>query len=110
MKYQVRLSRRAERDLDRLDKPTQKRILLKPEQLLRSASLGLVERGGRVAEVARGSVADHQVVEDTKIVFVVMIERRAKSTSVSETLRAIATAANHMVHMQFGPRFQFLSG
>jgi len=33
VKYEIRLSRRAERDLDRLDKPTQKRIVRRLEQL-----------------------------------------------------------------------------
>ncbi len=33
MKYEVRVSHRAQRDLDRLDEPTQKRIVRRLEQL-----------------------------------------------------------------------------
>jgi mRNA-degrading endonuclease RelE of RelBE toxin-antitoxin system len=33
VRYEIRLSHRAERDLDRLDKPTQKRMMRRLEQL-----------------------------------------------------------------------------
>lgn len=33
MKYEIRLSHRAQRDLDRLDKPTQKRMVRRLDQL-----------------------------------------------------------------------------
>jgi hypothetical protein len=63
VRYEIRLSRRAERELDRLDKPTQKRMVRRLEQPaedpVRSALVGAVERRGKSAEVARGGVADY---------------------------------------------------
>ena len=83
MKYEVRLSHRAERDLDRLDKPTQKRMMRRLEQLAEdphdpriSAPLSGVE------DLRKSRVGDWLIIYTTKererIVIVVMIERRGQ--------------------------------
>jgi mRNA interferase RelE/StbE len=83
VKYEIRLSHRAGRDLDRLDKPTQNRIIRRLEQLSDdpydpriSASLS------GVGELRKSRVGAwriiYEVVEETKIVYVVMIERRGQ--------------------------------
>jgi mRNA interferase RelE/StbE len=83
VKYEIRLSRRAERDLDRLDKPTQKRVLRKLEQLAESPyDPRLSAPLSGVGDLRKSRVGAwriiYQVVEETKIVFVVMIERRGQ--------------------------------
>ncbi len=83
MKYEIRLSHRAERDLDRLDKPTQKRILRRLEQLAQDPydpriSAPLKGAGDlRKSRVGAWRIIC-QVAEEPKIVFVVMIERRGQ--------------------------------
>ena len=83
MKYEIRLSHRAERDLDRLDKATQSRIVRRLEQLAEdpydpriSAPLSGVGNL-RKSRVGAWRII-YQVVEETKIVYVVMIERRGQ--------------------------------
>ena len=83
MTYEVRLSRRAQRDLDGLDKPTQRRVLRKLTQLAQdpydprlSGSLS------GVGDLRKSRVGAWriicQIVEETRVVFVVMIERRGQ--------------------------------
>jgi mRNA interferase RelE/StbE len=81
--YEIRLSHRAQRDLDRLDQPTQKRVILRLEQLAEgpfdprlSAPLSGHE-GLRKSRVGAWRII-FQVLEDGRIVFVVMIERRGQ--------------------------------
>jgi len=83
VKYEIRLSHRAERDLDRLDKPTQHRIVRRLEQLAEdpydpriSAPLSGVGNP-RKSRVGAWRII-YQVVEEAKIVYVVMIERRGQ--------------------------------
>jgi mRNA interferase RelE/StbE len=83
VKYEIRLSHRAARDLDRLDKPTQKRMLRRLEQLAEdpydpriSAPLSGVGNL-RKSRVGAWRII-YQVTDDPKIVFVVMIERRGQ--------------------------------
>jgi mRNA interferase RelE/StbE len=83
VKYEIRLSHRAERDLDRLDKATQSRIVRRLEQLAEdpydpriSAPLSGVGNL-RKSRVGAWRII-YQVVEETKIVYVVMIERRGQ--------------------------------
>ncbi len=83
MTYEIRLSHRAQRDLDRLDQPTQKRVILRLEQLAEgpfdprlSAPLSGHE-GLRKSRVGAWRII-FQVLEDGRIVFVVMIERRGQ--------------------------------
>jgi mRNA interferase RelE/StbE len=83
MRYEIRLSHRAERDLDRLDKPTQKRIVRRLEQLAEdpydprlSAPLSGVGNL-RKSRVGAWRII-YEVSEEAKIVFVVMIERRGQ--------------------------------
>ena len=83
MKYEIRLSHRAQRDLDRLDKPTQKRVMRRLEQLADdpydprlSAPLSGVGNL-RKSRVGAWRII-YQVSEEPKIVFVVMIERRGQ--------------------------------
>ncbi|HLV96918.1 MAG TPA: type II toxin-antitoxin system RelE/ParE family toxin [Candidatus Acidoferrales bacterium] len=83
MRYEIRLSHRAERDLDRLDKPTQKRIVRRLEQLAENPydprlSAPLSGAGNlRKSRVGAWRII-YQVSEEPKIVFVVMIERRGQ--------------------------------
>jgi mRNA interferase RelE/StbE len=83
VKYEIRLSNRAERDLDRLDKPTQKRMLKRLEQIaedpydarLSAALTG--HEGLRKSRVGAWRIVFR--VEDEKlIVFVAMMERRGQ--------------------------------
>jgi mRNA interferase RelE/StbE len=83
VKYEIRLSHRAQRDLDRLDKPTQKRVMRRLEQLADdpydprlSAPLSGVGNL-RKSRVGAWRII-YQVSEEPKIVFVVMIERRGQ--------------------------------
>jgi mRNA interferase RelE/StbE len=83
VKYEIRLSHRAARDLDRLDKPTQNRIMRRLEELAEdpydpriSAPLSGVGNL-RKSRVGAWRII-YQVVEETKIVYVVMIERRGQ--------------------------------
>lgn len=83
MKYEIRLSHRAQRDLDRLDKPTQQRIVRRLEQLADdpydtrlSAPLSGHE-GLRKSRVGAWRII-YQVQEADRIVFVLMIERRGQ--------------------------------
>ncbi len=83
MTYEVRLSNRAQRDLDRLDKPTQKRIIRRLEQLAEdpydprlSGSLEGYE-GMRKSRVGRWRII-YQVMQDQKVLFVLMIETRGQ--------------------------------
>jgi mRNA interferase RelE/StbE len=83
MSYEIRLSHRAQRDLDRLDKPTQKRIVRRLEQLAEdpydprlSAPLSGVGNL-RKSRVGAWRII-YEVAGETKIVFVVMIERRGQ--------------------------------
>jgi mRNA interferase RelE/StbE len=83
MRYEIRLSHRAQRDLDRLDKPTQKRILRRLEQLAEDPydprlSAPLQGPGNlRKSRVGAWRII-FQVTEEPKIVFIVMIERRGQ--------------------------------
>lgn len=83
MKYEIRLSHRAERDLDRLDKPTQRRIVRRLEQLAEDPydprlSARLSGEGSlRKSRVGAWRIIC-QAIEETKIVYVVMIERRGQ--------------------------------
>ena len=83
MKHEVRLSNRAQRDLDRLDKPTQQRIVKRLEQLAEnpydprfSAPLAGHE-GLRKSRVGAWRII-LQVQDEQFIVFVVIIERRGQ--------------------------------
>jgi mRNA-degrading endonuclease RelE of RelBE toxin-antitoxin system len=84
VKYEIRLSHRAERDLDRLDKPTQNRIVRRLEQLAEDPydpriSAPLSGAGNlRKSRVGAWRIIYQEVVEETKIVYVVMIERRGQ--------------------------------
>lgn len=83
MKYEIRLSRRGARDLDRLDKPTQKRMMRRLEQLAEDPydpriSAPLSGAGNlRKSRVGAWRII-YQVTEEPKIVFVVIIERRGQ--------------------------------
>ncbi len=83
MKYEIRLSHRAQRDLDRLDKPTQKRVIRRLEQLAedpfdpRLSSPLAGHEGLRKSRVGAWRII-FQVPEDGRIVFVLMIERRGQ--------------------------------
>lgn len=83
MRYEIRLSHRAQRDLDRLDKPTQKRIVRRLEQLADDpydprVSAPLSGAGNlRKSRVGAWRII-YQVSEEAEIVFVVMIERRGQ--------------------------------
>ncbi len=83
MKYEIRLSHRAARDLDRLDKPTQKRMMRRLEQLAEdpydpriSAPLSGVGNL-RKSRVGAWRII-YEATEEPTIVFVVMIERRGQ--------------------------------
>ena len=83
MKYEIRLSHRAPRDLDRLDKPTQRRMIRRLEELAEdpfdprlSAPLAGHE-GLRKSRVGAWRII-FEVQEDGRIVFVLMIERRGQ--------------------------------
>jgi mRNA interferase RelE/StbE len=81
MKYIIRLSNRAERDLDRLDRPTRKRVDRRLEQLAEDPfdprlSAALTNQG----ELRKSRVGGWRVifkVEGTDV-FVVTIERRGQ--------------------------------
>ena len=82
-KYEIRLSHRAQRDLDRLDKPTQKRIVRRLEHLAEdpydprlTAPLSGHE-GLRKSRVGAWRII-YQVRDSERIVFVLMIERRGQ--------------------------------
>jgi mRNA interferase RelE/StbE len=83
LKYEIRLSRRAERDLDRLDRATQNRIVRRLEQLSEDPydpriSAPLTGVGNlRKSRVGAWRII-YQVVEEAKIVLVVMVERRGQ--------------------------------
>jgi mRNA interferase RelE/StbE len=83
MRYEIRLSHRAQRDLDRLDKPTQKRIVRRLEQLAEDPhdprlSAPLSGAGNlRKSRVGAWRII-YEVAGETKVVFVVMIERRGQ--------------------------------
>jgi mRNA-degrading endonuclease RelE of RelBE toxin-antitoxin system len=83
VKYEIRLSHRAERDPDRLDRPTQKRMMRRLEQLAEdpydpriSAPLSGVGNL-RKSRVGAWRII-YQVAEELKIDFVVMVERRGQ--------------------------------
>jgi mRNA interferase RelE/StbE len=82
VKYEVRLSRRAERDLDRLDQTTRRRVVRRLDQLAEdpfashlSAPLTGTE-GLRKSRLGGWRIV-FEVTED-RIVFVVIIERRGQ--------------------------------
>jgi mRNA interferase RelE/StbE len=83
VKCEIRLSHRAARDLDRLDKPTQSRIVRRLAQLAEDPydpriSAPLSGAGKlRKSRVGAWRII-YQVVEETKILYVVMIERRGQ--------------------------------
>ena len=83
MRYEIRLSHRAARDLDRLDRPTQKRMLRRLEQLAEDPfdpriSAPLSGPGNlRKSRVGAWRII-YTVVDETKILYVVMIERRGQ--------------------------------
>jgi mRNA interferase RelE/StbE len=83
VKYEIRLSHRAERDLDRLDKPTQKRMMRRLEQLAADPyDPRLSGPLSGVGDLRKSRVGAwriiYQVAEGPKILFVVMIERRGQ--------------------------------
>jgi mRNA interferase RelE/StbE len=83
MRYEIRLSHRAQRDLDRLDKPTQKRMMRRLEQLAEVAyDPRLSAPLSGVGDLRKSRVGAwriiYQVVEEPNILFVVMIERRGQ--------------------------------
>ena len=83
MKYEVRLSHRAERDLDRLDKPTQKRMMRRLEQLAEGPYDPRISAPlSGVGDLRKSRVGDWRIIYTTKererIVIVVMIERRGQ--------------------------------
>jgi len=82
LKYEIRLSRRAERDLDRVDQPTRRRSVRRMEQLAEdpfalhlSAPLTGAENL-RKSRVGGWRIICQVVGKET--VFVVMIERRGQ--------------------------------
>jgi len=82
VKYEIRLSRRAERDLDRLDQNTRQRVLRRLDQLAEdpfASRLSAPLTGKDELRKSRigGWRIIFQVTEDT-VVFVVMIERRGQ--------------------------------
>ena len=83
MKCEIRLSRRAERDLDRMDNTTRNRIIRRLEQLAEDPyDPRLSGTLSGVGDLRKSRVGAWriicQVVDETKIVFVVMIERRGQ--------------------------------
>ena len=83
MKYEVRLSHRAERDLDRLDSPTRQRVIRRLEQLAENPYDSRISAplsgtaGLRKSRVGAWRII-HTVVKEGPIIFIVMIERRGQ--------------------------------
>jgi mRNA interferase RelE/StbE len=83
MRYEIRLSHRARRDLDRLDGPTLKRMMRRLEQLAEDPYdpriSGPLSGVGNLRKSRVGAWRIiYQATEEPKIVFVVMIERRGQ--------------------------------
>ena len=83
MTYEIRLSHRAERDLDRLDKPSQKRMLRRLEQIAENPYDPRCPAPLSGAGALRKSrVGDwrtiYTVKDEEKIVFAAMAERRGQ--------------------------------
>jgi mRNA interferase RelE/StbE len=83
MRSEIRLSHRAQRDLDRLDKPTQKRIIRGLQQLAEDLSeprfSSPLSGAGNLRKSRVGAWRIiYQTIEETRIVYVVMIERRGQ--------------------------------
>ncbi len=83
VKFRTELSRRAERDLDHLDKPTLRRVLLRLDQLKNDLydsrlSAPVVGTGGlRKSRIGAWRLI-FQVSDEKRIIVVVMIERRGQ--------------------------------
>jgi mRNA interferase RelE/StbE len=76
---EIRLSRRAERDLDRLDRATQKRILRRLEQLAGNPSdIHLSAPLTNAGDLRKSRVGGWRIIFRVvdEVIFVVMIERR----------------------------------
>jgi mRNA interferase RelE/StbE len=83
VKHQVDLSHRAQRDLDRLDKTIQRRILSRLERLAedpydpRMSGPLTSHEGFRKSRVGAWRII-YQMQESVRILFVLMIERRGQ--------------------------------
>jgi mRNA interferase RelE/StbE len=83
VKYQVRLSSRAERDFGRLDKPTQRRVVRRLEELAEDPynpriSAPLTGVGNLRKSRVGGWRIIYEVLDETRVVLVAMIERRGQ--------------------------------
>ena len=83
MKYQVRLSSRAQRDFGRLDKPTQRRVVRRLEELAEDPfdpriSAPLTGVGNLRKSRLGGWRIIYEVLDETRVVLVAMIERRGQ--------------------------------
>ena len=83
MKYQVRLSPRAQRDFARLDRPTQKRVVRRLDQLAEDPfepriSAPLTGVGNLRKSRLGGWRIIYEVLDEIRVVLVAMIERRGQ--------------------------------
>lgn len=83
MKYEVRLSNRAQRDLDRVDRPTQKRVVERMELLADDpynprVSGWLEGHPGLRKSRLGGWRIIYQTLDDKRVVIVAMLERRGQ--------------------------------